>query len=280
VADTAQDRKMPLFDHLVELRQRLVYSAVAFIICFIVGFALAEDIFAFLVRPLAQEFAKMGVDQGRLIFTALHEAFFTYVKVGFFAGLFVSFPVIAVQIYMFVAPGLYRQEKRAFLPFLIATPVLFVIGAATVYYFIMPVAWDFFIGFQRPGGEADLAIELEPKVNEYLSLVMRLIFAFGLAFELPVVLTLLARVGLTSSKALARNRRYAIVLAFVAAAILTPPDPISQISLALPIIFLYEVSILCAKMIERKREQREAERDGESAEGDDDFEETDFNMTQ
>ncbi len=276
MSEATSEKKMPLLDHLVELRQRLLYSVIAFLVCFIGAFYFAEDIFGFLVRPLAQSFAEMGLDQKRLIFTALQEAFFTYVKVAFFAAMFISFPVVAGQIYMFIAPGLYRHEKRAFLPFLIATPVLFLIGAAAVYYVLMPVAWQFFLDFQTPGGPGELAIEVEPKVNEYLSLVMRLIFAFGLGFELPVVLTLLARVGIVSSKGLARNRRYAIVIAFVAAAILTPPDPISQISLALPIILLYEISIFCARMMEKKRAEREAAADSDDG---DDFEDTDFNMS-
>jgi sec-independent protein translocase protein TatC len=227
------------------------------VITFFVCFYFANPIFDFLVRPLAELWE--GEEERRLIYTALHEKFFTNVKVAFFAAAFVSFPIVSSQVWMFVAPGLYRDEKKAFLPFLIATPFLFLLGASMVYYIVMPVAWQFFASFQSFGAEGSLPIELLPKVGEYLSLVMRLIFAFGISFELPVVITLLARVGLATADGLKRKRRYAIVLAFVAAAILTPPDPLSQIGLALPIILLYEISILSAKLVEKKRAEREAE---------------------
>lgn len=254
--ERVEERRMPLIDHLIELRRRLFHSLIAFLITFLICFYFANPIFDFLVEPLAALWE--GEEERRLIYTALHEKFFTNIKVAFFAALFFSFPLVASQIWLFVAPGLYRNEKMAFLPFLVATPVLFLLGAAMVYYIVMPVAWQFFASFQQFGAEGALPIELLPKVGEYLSLVMRLIFAFGISFELPVLITLLARVGLATSDGLKSKRRYAIVLAFVAAAILTPPDPLSQISLAVPIVVLYEISILCARMVEKKYEKEAA----------------------
>ena len=254
-----EQAKMPLLDHLVELRRRLIYSAISFLVCFVVCFYFAEPIFNFLVKPLADLW--QGEESRRLIFTALHEKFFTDIKVAFFAGAFLAFPLISNQVWMFVAPGLYKHEKWAFLPFLIATPFLFLLGAAFVYYLVLPVAWQFFAGFEQAGGDGNLAIALEPKVDQYLALVMRLIFAFGISFELPVLLTLLARAGLATSDGMRKKRRYAVVIAFVAAAILTPPDPLSQIGLALPIIALYEISIWCARLVERNRAKREQEDD-------------------
>ena len=280
MAVDVNDKRMPLLGHLGELRTRLIYIAVAFIITFFGCFFLAEDIFAFLVQPLA---AKMEGEEGRrMIFTALHETFFTYVKVAFFSAAFLAFPVIASQIWIFVAPGLYKNERTAFLPYLVATPLLFIAGGSLVYYFVIPVAWDFFLSFQTPGGDGQLPIQLEPKVNEYLSLVMRLIFAFGVGFQLPVLLTLLARAGLATSAGLARKRRYAIVLVFVAAAVLTPPDVISQVGLALPIIILYEISIYLVRLVEKKRKAAvDDEEDSDHAVDDDDglVDDTDFNLT-
>ena len=247
---------MPLLDHLIELRRRLFYSLIAFIVACIICFYFAGDVFDFLVRPLADVWDDS--QDRRLIYTAMHEKFFTDVKIGLFAGAFVAFPMVAAQIWMFMAPGLYRNEKRAFIPFLVVTPILFLIGASFVYYVVLPVAWSFFAGFEQVGSPDNLAIQLEPKVNEYLSLVMQLIFAFGISFELPVVISLLARAGLVTPDGLAAKRRYSVVLAFVAAAVLTPPDPVSQLALAVPIILLYEISIVCAKIIVRRQDARAA----------------------
>jgi len=254
--------RMPLLAHLVELRNRLLWSVLAVVVAFLLCYAVSDRIYAFLVQPLADLLHGQG---RRLIYTGLTEAFFTYVKVGFWAGCFIAFPIIAAQVWMFVAPGLYRHERKAFMPFLVATPFLFFLGGAMVYYLVMPLAWRFFLGFQSGAGAA-LPIEFEGRVSEYLSLVMTLIFAFGVAFQMPILLTLLVRVGILSTKQLAAKRRYAIVGVFVVAAVLTPPDVVSQISLAFPLIALYEASIFVGRMIEKRRAAEQTDNHVDEAE--------------
>lgn len=266
--DDGSGGKMPLLEHLVELRARLLKCVVALIVAFLFCFYFAQDIFEFLAEPLLRIMEKRGVEP-MMIITALTEGFFTYVKVAFFAAAFVTCPVFLTQFWLFVAPGLYRHEKKAMLPFLLATPFLFFIGGALVYYIIFPTAADFLLSvvdIGTPQIEGGLEIELQAKISEYLSLMMKLIFAFGLCFQLPVVMTLLARTGLATSKGMAEKRKYAIVGVFVVAAIFTPPDPISQLMLAVPIIILYEISIYMAKMVEKKRAAEAGDDEDEEAE--------------
>jgi len=244
--DTIDDKPMPLIDHLLELRTRLLWSIGAFGIAFALCYYFSTAIYGFLARPLAEILMQQGGGERRMIFTALYEAFFTYLKVAFFGAVFFSFPMWATQLWLFIAPGLYKSEKKVITPFLVASPVLFVMGAALAYYFIFPLAWKFFISFETPTGGGGLPVQLEAKVSEYLSLVMHMILAFGVAFQMPVAITLMARVGIVSVEQLRRGRRYAIVGMFVAAAILTPPDIISQVGLAVPLLALYELSILAA----------------------------------
>lgn len=254
--DDIEASKAPLVEHLIELRQRLLRSVIAIAIAFVVCFYFADDIFNLLIVPY--ERAGGAERDIKLIFTAPQEYFFTQLKLGLFGALFLAFPIIANQLYKFIAPGLYRHERRAFLPYLVATPILFMLGAALVYFLIMPLALQFFLSLEQTGEAGKATIELLPKVNEYLGLVMTLIFAFGLVFQLPVALTLLARAGLIGSDTLKTKRKYAIVLTFIAAAVLTPPDPISQLGLAIPTLLLYEVSIQAVRMVEARRKEREA----------------------
>ncbi|MCA1406897.1 twin-arginine translocase subunit TatC [Ensifer sp. IC3342] len=252
-----EDRPQPLIEHLIELRTRLIWAVGAFFVAFLVCFYFAKQLFNFLVLPFkwAVSWAGLSHRNVELIYTAPQEFFFTQIKVAMFGALVIAFPVIASQIYKFVAPGLYKNERAAFLPFLIASPVLFLIGGALVYFFFTPMVMWFFLAMEQGGGEGQVAIQLLPKVSEYLSLIMSLVFAFGLVFQLPVVTTLLARVGFVTAQGLAEKRKYAIVIAFVVAAVLTPPDPVSQIGLALPAILLYEISIYTARLVERQRER-------------------------
>ena len=239
-------------EHLTELRSRLVKSFIYLFIFFGICYFFAEDIYGFLVEPYAQA-VKDDPTNRRLIFTALHETFITYLKVAFFTSMFVTSPIILTQIWKFIAPGLYKNEKRALLPYLIATPTLFLLGGMLVYYLVMPLAIKFFLSFETTAQLSGLPIQLEAKVNEYLSLIMRLIFAFGISFQLPVLLSLLARVGFVDSEYLKKRRKYVVIIIFAVAAILTPPDPITQIGLGIPLLILYELSILSVKIIEKKK---------------------------
>ena len=238
--------------HLTELRSRIIKSFIYIFIFFIISYTFAENIYNFLVQPYADVVKNDGLDR-RLIFTALQETFITYLKVGFFSAIFIGSPFLITQLWKFIAPGLYKNEKKALLPYLIATPVLFLLGGMLVYYLVMPLAIKFFLSFETAPGITSLPIQLEAKVNEYLSLIMRLIFAFGISFQLPVLLSLLARVGFIDSEYLKKRRRYVVVIIFAVAALLTPPDPITQIGLGIPLLILYELSILSVKIIEKKK---------------------------
>ena len=258
---TAEDidaSKAPLMEHLIELRARLIKSMVAFFLMFFVSFFFAKHIYNILIFPYV--LAAGDVSQVKLIYTAPLEYLFTQIKIAVFGASFCSFPVVATQIYKFVAPGLYKNEKDAFVPYLIATPVLFLVGASVVFFVAMPIVMKYSIGQQQLDVAGAASIELLPKVSEYLSLIMTLIFAFGVTFQLPVVLTLLAHAGFIDAQFLREKRRYAIVLVFVAAAILTPPDVISQMSLAIPTLLLYEASIFAVRIVEKQRSRAEAER--------------------
>lgn len=247
--EISQGKETSLQGHLSELRMRIFISLAVFMAAFCGCYYFAGDIYAFLVRPLADIYEN---EHGkRLIYTGLTEAFFTYMKLALYSALFVSFPFLASQIYIFLAPGLYKNEKMVLLPFLVATPLLFFAGAALVYYWIFPMAWKFFVSFESLGGSGNLPIQLEAKVSEYLSLVINLILAFGIAFQLPVLLTLMAKVGIINSDWLKQKRKYAVIVILIVAGVLTPPDVISQIGLAIPMILLYECSIIACKWMKK-----------------------------
>jgi sec-independent protein translocase protein TatC len=245
------EKKSTVSEHLIELRSRILKSMIFLIFTFVICYIFSDKIYNFLVDPYAQAVKGDGNNR-RLIFTALHETFLTYLKLAFFSAFFFSCPLILIQIWKFIAPGLYKDEKLALLPFLIATPILFLFGGMLVYYLIMPLAIDFFLSFETSSTNGSLPIQLEAKVNEYLSLVMRLILAFGISFQLPVFLTLLAKVGFIDSEYLKTRRKYVVIIIFSMAAILTPPDPITQIGLALPLLLLYEISIFTVKFVQKK----------------------------
>lgn len=251
MSDEIEASRAPLITHLIELRKRVMISLWAMLIAFMGCYYFIGHIYAFLVDPLAHSFNSM--DDRRLIYTSLTETFITYLKLAFYASFFVAFPIIASQFYLFLAPGLYKQEKRVLAPYLVLSPILFFAGCALVYFYVMPTAWKFFLSFEAPPSALGLPIQLEAKVGEYLSLVTQLLFAFGMSFQLPIVLTLLVRFGMLHTATLRKGRRYAIVILLTIAGLLTPPDILSQIALFIPLYLLYEISILTCTAMDRRK---------------------------
>ena len=254
----SNDNNLGFISHLTELRKRLINTLIFLICLFVICYLFSDYIYGFLVEPYAEAVKDDKINR-RLIFTALQETFLTYLKVSFFTAFFFTSPFILIQIWKFIAPGLYEHEKSAIMPYLIVTPILFLLGGMLVYYLIMPLAIKFFLSFESIGNITNLPIQLEAKVNEYLSLIMKLIFAFGLSFQLPVVLSLLARIGLIDSVFLKERRKFVIVIIFACAAVLTPPDPITKIGLAIHLLILYELSIISVKLIENKIKEKNAQ---------------------
>lgn len=243
-------KKTPILEHLTELRARMIRCLLVFMCFFLASYYYVEDIYQYLMQPLADAFENPA--QRRLIYTGLHEAFFTYLKLAFFAALVCSLPLFFLQLWRFIAPGLYAHEKTHIAPAFFASLVLFWLGAALAFYGIIPLAWKFFLGFESVGVATDLSVELEARVSEYLNLVIQLVLAFGLSFELPVLLYVLAKLGVINSETLREHRKHVVVLTFLVAAFITPPDLISQIALGIPVLVLYELTLWLIASTERR----------------------------